>query len=178
MSKTRDLEKIWAQRAIESRPLLDDLEPLGYTEQDWEVATPPTPPVAAVLIDHLERPHPEHVHSWSARILGQLRTPQVWDALARALDRTSPSKRDLHESLTASLAHIATREQLPQVLAYLADENIGADRIFFYETLNRLRAPGRWEIIEAGLADPQLRTEAAYRLHQRDLREARKQRRK
>ncbi|WP_374969302.1 HEAT repeat domain-containing protein [Terrabacter sp. BE26] len=178
MPSARDLEKIWEQQARESRPLLDDLEPLGYSEQDWELGTAPSPAVAAMLIEHLDRPHPEHVHSWSARILGQLRTGEVWDALARALDRTRPEQRSLQESLTSSLAQIATRENLPLVRAYLADKRIGESRMFFYGTLNRLRAPDRWEIIEAGLADPQLRKEAGYRLHQRELREARKQRKK
>jgi hypothetical protein len=42
MSKAHDLEKIWKQRALESCPLLNALEPLGYTEQDWEVGTAPT----------------------------------------------------------------------------------------------------------------------------------------
>ncbi len=84
------------------------------------------------------------------------------DALARTLERTSVKQWDLHQSLTASLSQIAARKHLPQVLAYLADENVGGDRIFLYRTLNRLRAPGRWEIIEA-----------AHLLHQRALREAR-----
>lgn len=176
-----ELQRIWAQQDIDQQPVIRDLRAVGYSELDFEVATPPSDAAVEVLARHLEHSHPEWLRAWIARVLGGSKTPQAWRALSSALEQKvqrglPPERRDeLLSALTSSLADIAKKEHLPQVLAWLHDSRLGIPRIFFYGTLTRLRVPDRWEIIERGLSDPDLKNEAAHMLHQRDLRERRKQ---
>lgn len=171
----RELEALWAQHAIESEPLIQDLKRVGYSEEDWENGVmPPSQAVVDVLLDHLQRPHPEHLLEWVARVLGQVRTEQVWIALAAALD-AAPADRDfLRQGILSSMAVVARGEHLAQIRHYLADPSVGPGRTLLYSTLNRLRAPDRWSLIEAGLKDPDLRPEAQHLLHQRKVRDSKR----
>jgi hypothetical protein len=80
------------------------------------------------------------------------------------------------DALAATLSALATRRDLPELCRLLADPKYGVSRIMFFRALTRLRAPDRWEVIQRSVDDPDLRREAAYLLHQRELREARKSR--
>jgi hypothetical protein len=126
-----------------------------------------TPAAVPILLEHLNRPYSEWTLEGIDTTLGTRVALSAWDdlvALYAAQDATSPN-----QGLAATLSEIATRKQLPDVLALLHDTRLPY-RVFFLRTLTRLRVPNRWEIIEASVSDPELEVEARHMLHQRDLR--------
>ena len=157
------------------RTLLADLATVGVNAEDvYDLpGTPGAYPAAIpVLVQHLRQDHDDGILEGIARALGVTGAAPHWDEVMELFRATDPDRVGVHHGLGAALSQMATRALLPQVRAAVRDETLGPARVLFLSTLQRLRAPDRWELLEEMRDDPTLGPAAAHALHQRELRAA------
>lgn len=171
-------EALHAEREAAEQPLLRDLAAVGVeVDSVWDLAAreEPCPEAVPVLLDHLGRPGPDDVGEGIAAALGKPEARPHWDELVRAYRAADPATRPSStDGLAATLARLADRRTMPDVLELLHDASRGESRVLLLRAVTRSRLPDRWEIVRACTADPVLRLEAEHLLHQRDLRARRR----
>ena len=92
----------------------------------------------------------------------------AWDRLIQQYRATDVAELHQYKSAVAStLARLATAKRLDELRDLLADRSHGDSRVMLYKGFMRLKAPDRWELVEAGLADPDLRRQAQHLLKEK-----------
>lgn len=158
-------------------PLAEDLAAVGYpVESAWDLRKP-YPDALPVLFEHLEYHYPDPIREGIARRLGVRGAEFAWDRLVELFEATDESiEPQFKQGLGAAISELARKEHLATLERLLGQPELGPCRMFFYRSLTRLKAPNRWDIIERGLRDEQLKVQAAHLLHERARREARRSR--
>lgn len=155
-----------------SRPLHQDLRDAGYEVADVYLLKKPYASALPILAAHLDRDYPEAIRAGIARKLGVRGAEFAWDRLMAQYRATDNAELDDFKSALAStLARLATAKRLDELRDLLADPSHGNSRVMLYRGFMRLRAPDRWELVEAGLADPDLKRQAEHLLTQKARRE-------
>ena len=155
-----------------SRPLLQDLRDIGYEVDDVYLLKTPYASALPVLAAHLDRDYPEVIRAGIARKLGVRGGEFAWDRLMTQYRATDIAElHDFKSALAGTLARLATAKRLDELRDLLADRSHGDSRVMLHRGFMRLKAPDRWELVEAGLADPDLRREAEHLLKEKARRE-------
>jgi hypothetical protein len=155
-----------------SQPLLQDLRDVGYDVADVYLLQKPYARALPVLAAHLDRDYPEVIRAGIAHKLAVRGGEFAWDRLMAQYRATDIA--ELHQfksALASTLARLATAKRLDELRELLADRSHGDSRLMLYRGFMRLKAPDRWELVEAGLADPDLRRQAEHLLKQKARRE-------
>lgn len=155
-----------------SRPLLQDLRAVGYEVDDVYLLKKPYVSALPVLAAHLDRDYPEVIRAGIAHMLAVRGGEFAWDHLIEQYRATDNAELpEFKSALAATLARLATAKRLDDLRDLLADRSHGGSRVMFYRGFMRLKAPDRWELVGAGLADPDLRREAEHLLKEKARRE-------
>lgn len=155
-----------------SGPLLKDLRDIGYEVDDVYLLKKPYASALPVLAAHLDRDYPEVIRAGIARMLGVRGGEFAWDRLMTQYRATDIAElHDFKSALAGTLARLATAKRLDELRDLLIDRSHGDSRVMLYRAFMRLKAPDRWELVEAGLADPDLRREAEHLLKEKARRE-------
>ncbi len=163
---------------LASEPIFVDLREVGVdVESVWQVYKYPEsyPVIFPIMVKHLERGgYPDRVMEGLARAMEVKEAAPYWWKL-RDLYLAATGKGEI-EGLAAALAESARREHLDELIALLDVPTRNGSQIFFLGPIIRLGRERGWAIVEELKNHPVYGKEASFKLHQRELRQARKQR--
>jgi hypothetical protein len=177
----RQVERVEAELAeranefrVAEQPILADLAAAGVQlDTVWHLYKTPAlrEPAIPVLLDHLTRDYPDRVLEGIASGL-QDRGARPWWPDLSALYLTT-EREVVRDRLAAALAVCAMREHYGQLLAFVANPELGESRIYFLRPINRIgnrisAGKGR-SVIESLAADPVMGREATAILKGRGL---------
>ncbi|GGC55559.1 hypothetical protein IEU95_08715 [Hoyosella rhizosphaerae] len=160
------------------QPILADLRAVGFDVPSvWSLGRGGEgfSVVLPVLLKHLERGgYPDRIMGALASRLGVKEMRPYWDKLRDMYVRaTGPHEKD---SLAAALAETVTREREEDLISLIRDDSLGDSRIMLLRGLIRLRSDRSRAVMDSLVDHPVLGKAATRVVHQRKLRQARKNR--
>ncbi|GGC55569.1 hypothetical protein IEU95_08710 [Hoyosella rhizosphaerae] len=160
------------------QPILADLRAVGFdVDSLWSLGSRPKSYTAAlpVLLKHLERGgYPDRIMGALAFRLGVKEMRPYWDTLRDMYVRATGG--DERQGFAAALAEIVTREREEDLISLILDDNLDDSRILLLRGLTRLRSDRSRAVMESLVDHPVLGKAATGVVHQRELRQARKNR--
>ncbi|GGC55581.1 hypothetical protein IEU95_08700 [Hoyosella rhizosphaerae] len=187
----RDLERQAQFEAVEAKrqemvrklreaqqPILADLRAvgfevpsvwhLGYGGEGFSVVLP-------VVLKHLERGgYPDRIMGALASALGVKEMRPYWDTLRDMYVRATGG--DERQGFASALVDTVTREREEDLISLILDDSLDGSRIILLSGLSRLRSDRSRAVMESLVDHPVLGIQASETVHQRKLRQARKNR--
>jgi hypothetical protein len=139
------------------QPLVEDLRRLGLNVNSvWDLHKVPDsrPRAIPVLLDHITRDYPDGVLMGIGAGLDD-RSAHAWWGELRGLLRGA-SRDVVRDRAASALAACATRENYDDLLSFMADEGLGAARVYFVRPVNRIGnkiSPGQGRSVLEALTD-------------------------
>ena len=140
------------------QPIVADLRDAGVqVDSVWDLVNTaePYPAALPVLVAHLERGgYPDRVMESLGRALAVKPAVVFWDRLkALYLGSRNPGEED---GTAVALAACATKDQLDELIGFLAVEGRGESRAYFIRPIKRLGGERGLRVLEALRDDPTL----------------------
>jgi hypothetical protein len=151
------------------QPIVADLRAAGVqVESVWDLVntSEPYPAALPVLMEHLERGgYPERVMESLGRALAVKPSVAFWERLkARWLNARDSGEED---GAAVALAACATKNQLEDLIEFLAVEERGQSRIYFIRPILKVGGDGGREVVEGLRSDSVFGDEATALLKRR-----------
>jgi len=170
--RNAEMARVTAQHHQAEAPLVEALREAGLeVESAWDLVNTATPYPAAlpILLEHVGRPYPDAVRDGIARALAVGPDAKFgWDHLVE-LYRAEPAGTGAKDGLAVALSAIADSETVEEVVELVGDPVHGTSRIFFLQTLKRLRDPLARTALKDAASDPVLGLEARAQLKGRGV---------
>ncbi len=170
-------ERFMAHQA-EERPVIEAIHQAGvpWVSTVWDTGgvAATHPYILEILIDHLQRQHPEKVREGIARAIAVPQARRFWDTLL-TLFVSHPDGSVTNRTKWAigcALAASADASVVDDVIALMREPTHGANRAAFLEFLSRSPSPDAQVVFEEASRDPQLAKEVRFlkRIRQRTWR--------
>ncbi|MCB1032594.1 MAG: hypothetical protein KDD47_02020 [Acidobacteria bacterium] len=160
----------------EEVPLVEELRRAGcVVDSTWALVSlkPPCSQALPILMAHLQKPYSKDLREIIARALGMPEARTVWEKLIHLY--REEQQAGVKDGLAASLAKIAEKRHLGDLMELARDPRQGPSRLLLLSVLDRSRDPRALQALQDLQDDPDLYKEIAFLLKRKERNKRRRE---